>query len=121
MKHILQNIGDIAALETVPVLKALGRANRALGEVKGAALSLPNRTILIDTIALQEALASSEIENIVTTRDEVFQVGLEISRLTARSYLKKLAAAGFVSERRAGRDNYYVTDRLVSLLAEVSS
>jgi DNA-binding IclR family transcriptional regulator len=46
---------------------------------------------------------------------------LEISRLTVRSYLKKLAAAGFVSERRAVRDNYYVTDRLVSLLAEVSS
>jgi len=49
-----------------------------LGEVKGAALSLPNQTILIDTIALQEALASSEIENIVTTQDEVFQVALEM-------------------------------------------
>jgi len=62
----------------VPLLKALARANRALGEVKGAALSLPNQTILIDAIALQEALASSEIENIVTTQDEVFQVALEM-------------------------------------------
>ena len=78
MKDILENIGGGSALETVPVLKALARANRALGEVKGAALSLPNQTILIDTIALQEALASSEIENIVTTQDEVFQVALEM-------------------------------------------
>jgi Fic family protein len=78
MKDILENIGGGSALETVPLLKALARANRALGEVKGAALSLPNQTILIDTIALQEALASSEIENIVTTQDEVFQVALEM-------------------------------------------
>lgn len=78
MKDILENIVGGSALETVPLLKALARANRALGEVKGAALSLPNQTILIDTIALQEALASSEIENIVTTQDEVFQVALEM-------------------------------------------
>jgi Fic family protein len=55
------------------------------------------------------------------TRIGFVQNDLKVSRLTARSYLKKLAAAGFVSERRSGRDNYYVMDRLVSLLAETSS
>ncbi len=63
-------------LETVPVLKALGVANRALAELKGQAETIPNQAILIDTLALQEAKASSEIENIVTTHDELFQADL---------------------------------------------
>lgn len=65
-----------ADLETVPVLKALARANRALAELKGRAATIPNQGILIDTLAMQEAKASSEIENIVTTQDELFQAEL---------------------------------------------
>jgi len=63
-------------LDTVAVLKALARANRALAELKGRAASIPNQTILIDTLALQEAKASSEIESIVTTQDDLFQAEL---------------------------------------------
>ncbi|MCY4206381.1 MAG: Fic family protein, partial [Roseovarius sp.] len=63
-------------LETVPILKMLVRANRALAELKGRASSIPNQGILIDTLSLQEAKASSEIENIVTTQDELFQADL---------------------------------------------
>lgn len=65
-------------LETVPVLKALAKANRALAELKGRAAVIPNQGILIDTLALQEAKASSEIENIVTTQDELFQTDLQL-------------------------------------------
>lgn len=65
-------------LETVPVLKALAKANRALAELKGRAATIPNQGILIDTLALQEAKASSEIENIVTTQDELFQTDLQL-------------------------------------------
>lgn len=61
------------ALETVPVLKSLNRASRALADLKGQARAIPNQGILIDTLALQEAKASSEVENIVTTQDELFQ------------------------------------------------
>jgi Fic family protein len=63
-------------LETRAVLKALARANRALGELKGRAASIPNQGILIDTLALQEAKASSEVESIVTTQDELFKADL---------------------------------------------
>lgn len=63
-------------LETVPVLKALNRASRALADLKGQARSIPNQGILIDTLVLQEAKASSEVENIVTTQDELFQADL---------------------------------------------
>ncbi len=63
-------------LETVEVLRALTQASRALAELKGRAQTIPNQGILIDTLALQEAKASSEIENIVTTQDELFQADL---------------------------------------------
>lgn len=65
-----------ADLETVTVLKALNTASRALADLKGQAKTIPNQGILIDTLALQEAKASSEIENIVTTQDELFQADL---------------------------------------------
>lgn len=60
-------------LETLDIFKALATANRALAELKGRAPTIPNEGILIDTLALQEAKASSEVENIVTTQDELFQ------------------------------------------------
>lgn len=63
-------------LETPQVLRALARASRALAELKGEAKAIPNQGILIDTLFLQEAKASSEIENIVTTQDELFQADM---------------------------------------------
>lgn len=74
--YVLSDLPPAADLETVAVLKALAKANRALAELKGRAATIPNQGILIDTLALQEAKASSEIENIVTTQDELFQVDL---------------------------------------------
>jgi Fic family protein len=65
-------------LETPAVLRALATAHRHLAELKGRAASIPNQAILIDTLSLQEAKASSEIENIVTTQDELFQASLFI-------------------------------------------
>jgi len=63
-------------LETIAVLKQCNSASRALAELKGAAQSIPNENILISTITLQEAKDSSEIENIVTTHDELYKANL---------------------------------------------
>lgn len=71
--YILPSLPPPVDLETVPVLKSLNRASRALAHLKGQARTIPNQGILIDTLALQEAKASSEVENIVTTQDELFQ------------------------------------------------
>lgn len=60
-------------LETKAVLKKIVSANRALAELKGVAHSIPNQTILINALALQEAKDSSEIENIITTHDELYR------------------------------------------------
>ncbi len=58
---------------TIKVLMALNKANRALAELKGLAQKLPNQSMLINTLALREAKASTEIENIFTTDDELYK------------------------------------------------
>ena len=67
-------------LETKRVLKKCVSANRALAELKGAGDLIPNQAILINAIPLQEAKLSSEIENIVTTQDALFQAALDENR-----------------------------------------
>lgn len=62
-----------AELETKRVLKAAIGARTALAELKGAGGLIPNQRVLIDAIALQEAKLSSEIENVVTTNDELYR------------------------------------------------
>lgn len=74
--YVIPDLPPPVELETAPVLKALASASRALAELKGRAATIPNQGILISTLALQEAKASSEIENIVTTQDELFQAEL---------------------------------------------
>lgn len=76
--------------ESNKILKALSKANRSLAEVKGKASAIPNQSILIDTLALQEAKASSEIENIVTTQDELFKSGIDFSS-TAKGPAKEVS------------------------------
>ncbi len=65
-------------LETKKVLKALPKAHFALAELKGIASSIPNQSILINTLGLQEAKDSSEIENIITTHDDLYKTGLNL-------------------------------------------
>jgi Fic family protein len=74
--YTLPQLPPSIELETPTVLRALAPAHRHLAELKGRAASIPNQTILINTLALQEAKASSEVENIVTTQDELFQASL---------------------------------------------
>lgn len=59
--------------ETPAILKRLASASRKLAELKGIAAAIPNQAILINALGLQEAKDSSEIENIVTTHDELFK------------------------------------------------
>lgn len=60
-------------LETQIVLKACIAARSALAELKQAGELLPNQALLINMLPMLEAKDSSEIENIVTTSDRLFQ------------------------------------------------
>jgi Fic family protein len=58
---------------TVDIMEQLGNTKSALGRLHGRSVAIPNQGVLINTISLQEAKASSEIENIFTTDDELYQ------------------------------------------------
>ena len=61
--------GEVQSLE---VYKALLPAVRNLATLSSSAETLPNPNVLPETVGLLEAKASSEIENIVTTNEELF-------------------------------------------------
>jgi len=69
----LPALPPVGELESRAVLKACIEARAALAELKQAAELIPNQAMLINTIPLLEAKDSSEIENIVTTTDRLFQ------------------------------------------------
>jgi cell filamentation protein, protein adenylyltransferase len=62
-----------AKLETTKVLRKTITASRALAQLNGAIINLPNLKLFIDSIQLLEAKASSEIENIITTNEKLYQ------------------------------------------------
>ena len=62
-----------ADVETKTLLKSCIEARAALAELKSLGAAIPNQAVLINSIPLLEARASSEIENIVTTSDALFR------------------------------------------------
>lgn len=73
MNNNLKALPPEVELETKRVLKQLTRSHRSLAELKGFADMIPNKNILINAITINEAKDSSEIENIITTHDELFK------------------------------------------------
>ena len=69
-------------IETKAILKKSILANKALAKLNGVAKIIPNQAILINSLILQEAKDSSEIENIITTHDELYQSSLDISNIS---------------------------------------
>ncbi len=62
--------------DQVPILKAVNAANKALSRLNALASKLPDSSILISPLLVRESLASSKIENINTTMQEIFQMEL---------------------------------------------
>ena len=107
----LTTLPNIEHLETRAVLKQLVAAHRYLAELKGVAATIPNPEILISTLSLQEAKDSSEIENIFTTQDELFQADIfsDTSKNAAAKEVRRYAAA-----LRSGFETMRV-DRLITV------
>ena len=97
----------IDKIESRAVLKKVAEANRYLAELKGVGNTIPNESILISTLSLQEAKHSSAIENIVTTYDEMYKAelfnGMPINPAAKEVQDYALALReGFVSVRQTG-------------------
>ncbi len=108
-----------ASLETPEVLRQLARSHRQLAELKGVAGSIPNETILIDTLSLQEAKDSSEIENIVTTEDELFQGDLAAAHFPslAAKEVHRYAAALKLGFQRVRTQRFLRLDDVLAIQA----
>ena len=95
-------------LETKAVLRQLSLSHRRLAELKGVARTIPNEPILINTLTLQEAKDSSEVENIVTTNDELYRADLAMRDVVINASTKEVLnyrqslQSGFFSARKKG-------------------
>jgi Fic family protein len=58
---------------TIDVIEQLANAKSALAKLQGRSAAIPNQGVLVNSISLQEAKASSAIENILTTDDELYK------------------------------------------------
>lgn len=76
--------------ETKEILRQVNHANRKLAELKGVALTIPNEQILINSLTLQEAKDSSEIENIVTTQDDLYKAELDLRETAINASAKEV-------------------------------
>jgi Fic family protein len=107
-------------VETKTVLKSLPSAHAALAELKGIASTMPNQSILINTLGLQEAKDSSAIENIITTHDDLYKSELNLDSyksLNAKEVQNYIAATktGFDLISKTG----LLTNRTVLKIQEV--
>ena len=112
---------DAARFETTAILKKTASAGRLLAELKGVSSSIPNQAILINTLALQEAKDSSEIESIITTQDELFRDSLfpdldgSASAKEVRRYVQALRVGFDLVQSQGLLTNRYILEIQVVL------
>lgn len=107
-------------IEAKEILKKAITANKALAKLVGSGKQLPNQSILINSIVLQEAKLSSEIENIITTSDELYQAfasDKKITDLNTKEVLHYQEALwkGFQSVKKNG----LITSNLIISLCDI--
>ncbi len=93
-------------IETKKVLIKTISTSRALAQLNGALINLPNPRLFLDTIHLQEAKASSEIENIITTNDDLYKAAVaekKIESVATKEVLRYKDALGLGLEKLNSR------------------
>jgi Fic family protein len=85
------------------VLEKLMNAKVTLAKLQGRSVAIPNQGILINTISLQEAIASSAIEDIFTTDDELYKAYSADKNETAEGPAKEV-----LRYRETGKTGFYI-------------
>ncbi len=98
----------------IEIYEQLGNAKAALGRLQGRSIAIPNQGMLINSISLQEAKASSAIENIFTTDDELYKAYSEENVNIASGPAKEV-----LHYREAlWKGHYYLNLELYRILSE---
>lgn len=96
---------EFSRLDSGAIWQGLLAAHRDLAELKGLCASLPNPSILLETLSIQEAKDSSEIENIITTHDELYASQVDppigVAAKEVQHYLSALKV-GYAEVKRSG-------------------
>ncbi len=108
-------------VESKDILKQLTKSHRRLAELKGVAQTIPNERILISTLTLQEAKDSSEVENIVTTQDDLYKAGLNFRQNIINVSTKEVLAYREAIEKgfTLVRDNKLLTNNVIKQVQAV--
>ncbi len=110
-----------ADIETKKILLKTIKASRALGKLNGALRNLPNPNLFLDTIQIKEARASSEIENIITTNDELFEA-LVAQKKTFNPAAKEILSyksALFLGLKEIEKKPFITTNLCIRLIQEI--
>lgn len=122
----LPQLPPAAEIDSKPILKKAIKANKALAKLVGSGRQLPNQSMLINAIALQEAKMSSEIENIITTNDELYKA-LSADKLVTDPNTKEVLHyqealwEGFQEVRRKGFINTNLFVKIFSIIKETDA
>jgi Fic family protein len=118
--YVLSKLPIKKSIETTKVLKKVVSANIALAELKGVANSIPNQTILINTLSLQEAKNSSEIENIITTHDELYRATVSSSNISNQAKeVQRYKKALYTGFSLITKDNLLLKKHIVEIQKEL--
>ena len=110
-------------IETVPILRQVTKSAIALAELKGLVHTLPNPSILLNAVILKEARSSSEIENVITTHDKLYQAlsakGIEVDTATKEVLrYREAIIEGYHSVQKRGFLNTNTIIAIQSVLEE---
>lgn len=109
-------------LETKEVFKAVASARTSLGELNGLCKSIPNPEILINTLGLQESRLSSEVENIVTTTDDLYKSQLfDISNTSAKEVYNYVSALSFGFNKLKSNKKIITNNIIIKLNSIITS
>lgn len=109
--------------ETKIILRQVISSSLALAELKGLVNTLPNTNILLNAVILKEARASSEIENVITTQDKLYQAlsakGIETDAATKEVLrYREAVLSGFQLIRKKGFLNTNIIIKIQKILEE---
>ncbi|MBE0673860.1 MAG: Fic family protein [Bacteroidales bacterium] len=108
-------------VETIEILRQTNKSTAALAELKGIAKTIPNQAMLINAIVLQEAQDSSEIENIITTQDELYKA-LTVNKTNISAATREVVnyrKAIFYGYKLAKKQGYLRVNDIVSIQQEL--